>query len=166
MTLYLICSVAVFVACCIAPEVLRRATTDYASEPISTYLTGRYGWIEDAGFLALAAALAVLGTQLRGWAGLCAALGTVGVFGALLTDRCAGWIGPHAHRWHLTCAGLAFVAAFFLEAIASRGGPMIVLAVCYPSIVALVYVLHPKETALQEKVAAALICAWLVAFAL
>lgn len=162
MTLYLILSVVAFVLGVVIPELLR-VKLDAATEPVSTYLTGPYHWIEDAGFGALAAAFVVLALTLDGVATVFALATAAGVIGAMATDS-FGLGGPARHVWHIRSAALAFIAAFALELATAHGWLWYPVA-AYPVAVGLVYLWHPEASAWQEKTAVALICIWLVCFA-
>lgn len=144
--------VGCFLAGWITPEVLRRRRENVLAEPISSDLTGPHHLMTVAGFCALAAAFA------------CVTAGAVLV--AMISDTWERLTGRWHRRVHLTAAGVAFVAAFVLEAWVSgtrHDVALLALTAAYPATVGFVRWCWPRATAWQEKAGAVLICIWMAA---
>lgn len=159
MNAYLILPALAFALACLVPELLR-PKLDAGHEPISTYLTGRYAWIERAGFVVLAVALLSFALNLGWLAAACAALSSAGILGAMLTKTDFARSG----RWHLRSAQAAFIGAFALQLTASHGVALWILTALTPAGVGALYGWRPHATAWQEKAAAACLCAWLIGY--
>ncbi len=177
--------IAIFAITFVAVQVLRESHLFYAAlppamdssvrdlsiinDPISSYLTGPYGWFLDAGFVALAAALwlFVLGSPLLAAWGF--AVGGIGVLGAMLTKRIPTMLGQNidGKPWepiHLVCAALGFVGTWAAELAFSFHYHLQVgfLIAAFQAILALVFLhLHSTKTAVLEKVEIVLILVWL-----
>ncbi|MDE2101221.1 MAG: hypothetical protein KGL39_28505 [Patescibacteria group bacterium] len=172
MKILVLLLVIFFVVANVLTEYLRRKTDNAVTEPMSDYLTGPYGRIQDYGFFALSAALLILavgGLQLVAWSvplfcGSAALVGVVETKRLMLTHAASR---PWLERVHVACAGIAFAAVTFAELYLSRGHQLLFLiplaAVC---IAALFSLFKLTQTAMLEKTYAALIVLWLIVWVL
>lgn len=110
----------IFLGTVAAVEILRRSVVSLQSSWISTYLTGPYGYIEDVGFVALAAALLMFPHILNlsliptimftaGGIGVLLTMITRVFFAKLFPSMSAATIT----KLHVLSAGVAFAGAYF-----------------------------------------------------
>lgn len=164
--IYVVLSVIAFMLSIVLPELLRLPDLNAAVTPISAYLVGPYHWIEDIGFIVFAVALIVIAmVELAGFAQALALVVAFAVLATFVTRVWMGAFGVYSLMAHLASAALAFSAFFGLELAASHGALLWCLTAAYPVSVGAVYLAAPQASAWQEKTAVALICAWLIAFA-
>lgn len=162
-----------FAACCSAVALLRHYLLHRAEshETISDGLTGPWYVIEDAGFVALVAVLALLAYWSPSlWVKAFASLVALGAFLAMITDslrpqleRLTGVASPYFETAHLTGAGFAYGGALFLECALTAVAPRhrIALAIgvaALPGLTGITRLVWPTYTAWQEKVATFAIC--------
>lgn len=145
------------------PEMIRRDTDDYHTEAVSHYLTGPASGLQDIGFVVMA--LGMFWAAAQWWlstSAVAAILVGIGLIGAMTTDRFPQWYGSQKKALHGASAGLAFLSAAVMMIALPQPKGMLTLAIAYPVVVALAYVLAPKRTAVQEKLAVAMIVIWLL----
>lgn len=161
----------IFLGTNLITEYLRRSTDNPLQQPISDYLTGPYSLIQDAGFFGLSVALGLLSYFTPGPLWLwhiplyCAGAALVGVVVtkyAQLNKR--GVIYQDLEDTHLACAAVAFGGVTLAELCKSWGTPLAVWPAA-AMIAAVLFTLFKRtETAILEKLYAALIVAWLVVY--
>jgi len=166
---------AAFATTCLMVKLLRAFILheDELHQTISDGLTGPYHRVEDAGFIALGGALAILGVILASPISWLCWLVAVGILGAMASDTYRPFLMRHfggtAAKWrerHLIFAGIAFVGALALEASLAHGWLLWALVAAYPISVGIVRWIWPKYTAWQEWVAALAIVAFLLAWSI
>lgn len=102
--------IGLFLASLIAVELLRKKTVDPLTSWISTYLTGPYSFIEDAGFVALAVALFLYPSS--GTASIVLGIGSICVFLSMASRRFLPYFISSVSlvtRIHVVVSGLAFL---------------------------------------------------------
>ncbi len=160
----------IFCATTIYTQMLRKDLR-ILRDPISAYLTPvkPLGWVQDAGFVCLGAALWLL--PITGTAGLCAKAAGAAVFVVMLS---AVWRSElpiaqvkarqELEDLHLVSAALAFVFAallMFFYALHIHNHVLLGLAIALPVTALTFYVEWRKKTAISEKLAIAEILAYL-----
>ena len=167
MDYFLLACTAFFAISITLPEIRRRHQSDYRHEPISHYLTGPGSTLQDVGFIVMAVGLFHLARALGlSVAGIAAALVGAGVLGAMVTDRFPGLFGRHKTRWHIGSAALAFLAAAPMMLATTEPAGLLGLGAAYLCLPGLCYLLAPRRTSVQEKLATATIILWLLAYAI
>lgn len=162
-----------FVAANVFTEYMRRKSDNPLQQPMSAYLTGPYGTIQDYGFCALALALAILAAAalpVFSWSVplILAAVAMVAVvetkrmqLGADDTRRAA------IEKWHLAAAGIAFTGVTFAEFRGSLANETLFLfplaAVCAAALFTL---FRRTETAVLEKFYTTLLIGWITLWCL
>lgn len=161
-------SVVILFICIAVPEALRRSDGSYGKLTISHYLTGKYGYITDIGFLIFALATAYVSYSLYDKTGMIAAfILSVGMLLSMLSARFGKLIASAAvaERFHIVVSVTALIAAFILMIAETHEAAMAVILAEYPLaiICSLVFKL---PIATMEKLSVMVIALWLIAFSL
>lgn len=162
MMLWLLVLMGAFVASMTIPEIERRSAGSYANDAISNYLSGKFAWIEDMGFAAMAGGFGYLCATVadpvaRGAFGAMA----IGLWIVMLTRRFqTPLFGSHWETIHVCFAGLIFLAG---GALMFEHSPWYV-AFMYPAVAGLLYAMKTPG-ATQEKVAVGFIALWMIGYA-
>lgn len=157
-----------FVAANVAVEYLRRKTDNPLQQPMSAYLTGPYGVIQDYGFFALALAFVLLAAgalPVFSWS-IPLILAAGAMVAVVETKRMQIGVDDTRRsaieKWHLAAAGIAFVGVTFAEFRASLGNETLFLfplaAVCAAALFTL---FRRTETAVLEKLYTILLICWI-----
>ncbi len=119
----IVTGVAAFIGALLSALFLRRKTVKPLTEPISSYITGSYGWLTSLGFAALMGSLLLLAHWAPGplwtwhlplWSAAVALMGVVGTKWAQL-DSGSSTLYADFEDAHLLSAAIAFGALTFAE---------------------------------------------------
>ena len=163
MKILLLMLIAIFVAVNAIVELVRKDLHP-ETDPMSSYLTGKYGWIVDASYVALAAAIALLPhyiVQPRPFDIVCY-IAAVAVVLVVMTKRlyieASPTQQPEIERAHVICAGIAFICASLALLIHGWHSQFqFFLAAAAPASAALFARFAPGKTAIEEKTYAGLV---------
>lgn len=162
-----------FVAANVFTEYMRRKTDNPLQQPMSAYLTGPYGVVQDYGFFALAIALVLLAVNALSVFAWSVPLILAAVALAVVVKTKRMQIGADdvkraaLEKWHLAAAGVAFSGVTFAEFRGSLTDEILFLfplaAVCAAALFTL---FRRTETAVLEKLYTILLICWITALCL
>lgn len=161
-------SVVVLFICIAVPEALRRSEGSYARLTISHYLTGKYGYITDIGFLLFSLSCAYVSYSLYDCTGEIAALTlSVGMLLSMLSARFGTLVttAARAERFHVVVSVSALVAAMVLMIAETHNSAMAVILAEYP-IAIICSLVFKLPIATMEKLSVMVIALWLIAYSL
>ncbi len=172
MRILLLVLITFFVIVNVAVEFLRKDLHP-KTDPMSSYLTGRYGELVDASYLALGGAIGTLPLYLGAgmhFAVICW-ISTAAVFAVVLTKRLREDAPPSLQvellHLHVLAAGIAFVSASILLLMHGWHDQFqFLIGAAAPASAALFARFKPNATAIEEKTYASLVLVGLIALVL